>query len=75
MQLNNQWSWDGINDVTALAADVAIQDAAQNQLFYSGIALGVAAGAVITLFLELIPADPVKSAGDARRDGAARQPG
>jgi hypothetical protein len=77
VQLNNQWSWDGINDVTALAANVATQDAAQNQLFYSGIALGVAAGAVITLFLELIPADPVKPAGDARRAGAgaARPPG
>jgi hypothetical protein len=35
----------------------------------------VAAGAVITRFLELIPADPVKPAGDAHRDGAARQPG
>jgi hypothetical protein len=74
VQLNNQWSWAGINDVTALAADVATQDAAQNQLFYSGIALGVAAGAVITLFLELIPADPVKPAAAAPPAGKAVKP-
>lgn len=70
VQLNNLWSWDGINDVTALAANVAAQDAAQNQLFYSGIALGVAAGAVITLLLELIPADPVTPAGQTRQPAA-----
>ena len=70
VQLNNQWSWDGINDVTALAANVAGQDAAQNQLFYSGIALGVAAGAVITLLLELIPADPVEPASRACQPAA-----
>jgi hypothetical protein len=58
--LGSQWFWDGINDVTALAADVTTQDADQQQVFISGVAFGVAAGAVISPFLELIPADPVK---------------
>jgi hypothetical protein len=58
--LNTEWSWDGINDVTALAANVATQDADQRHLFYSGVAFGIAAGAVISFLLELIPADPVR---------------
>jgi hypothetical protein len=58
--LGSLWFWDGINDVTALAANIGIQDADQQHLFYSGVAFGVAAGAVISLFLELIPADPVR---------------
>jgi hypothetical protein len=60
VQLGSQWSWDGINDVTALAANIAAQDRDNDHLFYSGVAFGVAGGALISLVLELIPADPVK---------------
>jgi hypothetical protein len=58
--LGSQWFWDGINDVTALAANIGTQDADQTQVFICGVAFGVAAGALISFFLELIPADPVK---------------
>jgi hypothetical protein len=63
--LGSQWFWDGINDVTALAANITTQDADQQQVFESGVAFGVAAGALISFFLELIPADALKPAEPA----------
>ena len=70
IQLGSQWYWDGINDVTALAANISAQDTDQKHLFYSGVAFGVAAGAMISLVLELIPADPVKRDRGRGQQGA-----
>jgi len=47
------WTWTGINGATVLAADVAAEDTQQNNVFYSGIYLGVAASAAIALVAEL----------------------
>jgi hypothetical protein len=48
------WTWTGINGATVQAANVAAEDAQQNDVFYSGIYLGVAAGAAIALITELL---------------------
>lgn len=61
------WMWSGINGVTMLAANVPAQDNEQNDLFYSGLLLGVAAGAGIGCVTELLQ--------PAWRKGAANQPG
>jgi hypothetical protein len=51
--LGGDWRWAGVNDVTVLAANVGIEDKNQDNVFYAGVALGLAAGAVITLLVEL----------------------
>ena len=56
--------------MTALAANISAQDTDQKHLFYSGVAFGVAAGALISLVLELIPADPVKRDRGRGQQGA-----
>jgi len=48
------WTWTGVNGVAMLAANVPAENNQQNDLFYSGVFLGVAAGAVIAFFTELL---------------------
>jgi hypothetical protein len=48
------WMWSGINGVTMLAASVPAQINEQNDLFYSGVLLGVAAGAAIASVTEFL---------------------
>lgn len=50
----NRWMWSGINGVTMLAASVQAQDNEQNDLFYAGLLLGVAAGAAIACITEFL---------------------
>jgi hypothetical protein len=50
----NRWRWSGINGVTMLAASVPAQDNEQDDLFYSGLLLGVAAGAGMGCVTELL---------------------
>lgn len=50
----NKWMWSGINGVTMLAANVPAQDNEQNDLFYAGLLLGVAASAGIACVTELL---------------------
>jgi len=50
----NRWTWSGINGVTMLAASVQAQDNEQNDLFYAGLLLGVAAGAGIACIAEFL---------------------
>jgi hypothetical protein len=50
----NQWMWTGVNGVQVLAANVQAQGNAQNQLFYAGLLLGVAASAGIACLAELL---------------------
>ena len=47
------WTWTGINGATMLAANVTAEGTQQNNVFYSGIYLGVAAAAAIALITEL----------------------
>lgn len=65
------WMWSGINGVTMLAASVSAQDNEQNDLFYSGLLLGVAAGAGIGCVTELL--QPAWRKGTDER--APNQPG
>jgi hypothetical protein len=69
--LGRQWTWTGINAAAALAADVGGQQEQQKSVFYSGIALGVAASAAIGLILELIPSQP---AGESPGPGSEDEP-
>lgn len=48
------WSWSGVGNVTVLAQDLVAADDEQHRLFWSGILIGVAGGAVIAAVLELI---------------------
>lgn len=48
------WTWTGINGATVLAANVIAEGTQQNDVFYSGIFLGVAAGAAIAFIAELL---------------------
>jgi hypothetical protein len=48
------WMWSGINGVEVLAASVPTQANEQNDLFYSGLLLGVAAAAGIACVTELL---------------------
>lgn len=48
------WMWSGINGVEVLAASVPAQDNDQNDLFYSGLLLGVAGAAGIASVTELL---------------------
>ena len=66
----NMWMWSGINGVTMLAASVQAQDNEQNDLFYAGLLLGVAAGAGIACITELLR--PAWRKGTEQR--AANQP-
>jgi hypothetical protein len=73
--LGSMWAWNGINDATVLAVNVATQDREQYKVFLSGIALGVAGGAVIALLLELIPPEPAdQGALTEGASGAAKSP-
>jgi hypothetical protein len=63
--------WSGINGVTMLAASVQAQDNEQNDLFYAGLLLGVAASAGIACITELLR--PAWRKGTDER--AASQPG
>jgi hypothetical protein len=47
------WTWTGVNGATVLAADLTAEDTQQNNVFYSGIYLGVAAAAAIAFVTEL----------------------
>jgi hypothetical protein len=67
----NRWMWSGINGVTMLAASVQAQDNEQNDLFYAGLLLGVAASAGIACITELLR--PAWRKGTDER--AASQPG
>ena len=48
------WTWTGINGATMLAANVLAEGTQQNDVFYSGIFLGVAAAAAIAFVTELL---------------------
>lgn len=48
------WLWSGINGVEVLAASVPAQDNEQNDLFYSGLLLGVAAAAAMAFVTEFL---------------------
>jgi hypothetical protein len=48
------WTWTGINGATMLAANVIAEGTQQNDVFYSGIYLGVAAAAAIAFVTELL---------------------
>jgi hypothetical protein len=48
------WTWTGINGATMLAANVITEGTQQNDVFYSGIYLGVAAAAAIAFVTELL---------------------
>ena len=48
------WTWTGINGATVLAANVIAEGTQQNNVFYSGIFLGVAAAAAIAFITELL---------------------
>ena len=48
------WTWKGINGATVLAANVISEANQQNDVFYSGIFLGVAAAAAIAFITELL---------------------
>jgi hypothetical protein len=48
------WTWTGINGATVLAANVITEGTQQNDVFYSGIFLGVAAAAAIAFVTELL---------------------
>jgi hypothetical protein len=50
----DSWTWTGVNGVTMLAANVPAENNQQSDLFYSGVFLGVAAGALIAFFTELL---------------------
>jgi hypothetical protein len=50
----DRWTWIGINGVTMLAANVSAEDGQQHDLFFSGVFFGVAAGALIAFFNELL---------------------
>jgi hypothetical protein len=50
----NTWTWVGINGVTMLAVNVSAQTEHEDHLFYSGVYLGVAAGAAIAFFNEVL---------------------
>jgi hypothetical protein len=52
--LGSEWAWNGINGATVLAANVAAEDDAQVYLFWAGLALGLAGGALITAILEFL---------------------
>jgi hypothetical protein len=67
----NKWTWSGINGVTMLAASVPVQNNEQNDLFYSGLLLGVAASAAIACITEFLR--PAWRKGTQER--AAIQPG
>lgn len=47
------WTWTGVNGATVLAANVKAEGTQQNNVFYSGIFLGVAAAAAIAFVTEL----------------------
>ncbi len=64
------WTWDGINDATVLAANVHADDNEQHALFYSGIALGLAAGALVMLLIELIAAEPGTGSAENKTPGS-----
>jgi hypothetical protein len=48
------WTWTGVSNVTVLAQDIVAADAAQQQLFWSGILLGVAGAGAFAIPLELL---------------------
>ncbi len=48
------WTWTGIDGATVLAANVIAEGTQQNDVFYSGIFLGVAAAAAIAFITELL---------------------
>jgi hypothetical protein len=48
------WTWTGVNGATVLADEVAAEDTSQNNVFKSGIFLGIAAGAAIAFITELL---------------------
>jgi hypothetical protein len=58
--LGGDWRWAGVNEVTVLAANVGIQDKDQDTVFYAGVALGLATGALISLLVELFWDKPEK---------------
>ena len=77
--LGSEWAWNGINGATVLAANVAAEDDAQVHLFWSGLALGLAGGALITAVLELLtvlgrkdPAGPAAAADQQPPSRSAR---
>jgi len=68
--LGSRWAWNGINGATVLAADVTAEDNAQVHLFWAGLALGVAGGALITAVLEGLTVLGRKDPAEAGSGGA-----
>lgn len=72
--LGSEWTWNGVNTATVLAASVAGQDTEQQHLFWSGIILGVAGAGFITAMMELLTALKTPGAARKRRAGSAAPP-
>lgn len=72
---DSSWAWNGINDATVLATDVHAENVDQLKVFYSGLALGLAFAAFITLLLELIPAESEASSGEGQASATEEDSG
>jgi hypothetical protein len=75
--LGTDWTWNGINNATVLAASVAGQAADQNRLFWSGILFGVAGAGFITFVFEAIGAARPRSRktnGANQREATVTEP-
>jgi hypothetical protein len=74
--LGTDWTWNGINNATVLAASVAGQSDDQNRLFWSGIFFGVAGAGFITFVFEAIGAARPRSpkGGDGQREATVTEP-
>jgi hypothetical protein len=68
--LGTKWAWNGINGATVLAADVAAEDNAQVHLFWAGLALGLAGGALVSAALEALTVLGRKDPAEAGSGGA-----
>jgi hypothetical protein len=53
---NHGWTWNGINNATVLAENVKMEASQQNELFFSGVLLGLAGAALLTALAEGIGA-------------------
>ena len=73
LPLGTSWAWYQISGAKVLAADLAGEDAQQNRLFYSGIAFGVAAGALISLLVEVIPVESITGTSKRKEDAGPKE--
>ena len=72
LQGATRWAWAGVNDATVLAANLHTQDVEQLKVFWSGLAIGLALAAFITLLLEVIPAEADAGSADGAGSREAR---